>query len=229
MGMEDRMTAYETGRYEMFKRVCRFGDANRQFFPDGSDARKTFALVGRHVSDLDGYARGKEDALKHGWRRKAEARKALTTRLRALARIAFDEGRRTPGADARFPFPTRGRDRALLTTGQLFVRECENARDMFLRYGMPETFVADLRTLVDAFEDTTNRGWQRRTTIVVTRQGTARALAHGLDAVRTLDVIVGNALAHEPTLMAVWRDIRRNDSRRQTRAQAARTSVDAVL
>jgi hypothetical protein len=215
--MEASMTAYETGRYDMFKRICRFGEAHRQFFPEASDARKTFALVAKCVDELDALVRAKRDATEHNWRRKAEARKALTARLRVLARIAYDESQRIPGADALFPFPRRS-DNALLNTGRLFVIKCANARDMFLRYGMPETFVADLQTLVDAFEDSTQRGWHRRTTIVVTRLGTEKALARGLDAVRTLDVIVWNTLAHEVTLIAVWRDIRRNDSRRETRA-----------
>jgi hypothetical protein len=222
--MEVSMTAYETGRYGMFKRVCRFGEEHREFFPEASDARKTFAQVAKYVEDLDALARARRDALEHGWRRKAEARRALRARLRVLARIAYDEGLRVPGADALFPFPSRRSDGTLLHTGKLFVSECTNAREMFLRYGMPETFVADLQALVDAFDDSTHRGWHRRTTIVVARCGTERALARGLDAVRTLDVIVGNTLAHEPTLMAVWRDIRRNDSRRKTQGPAANMS-----
>ena len=221
------MTAYETGRYDMFKRICRFGEAHREFFSQASDARKTFGLIAKYVEDLDALARARRDAMEHNWRRKAEARKALRARLRLLARIAHDEDRRVAGADALFPFPSRRSDRGLLTTGRLFVIECANAREMFLRYGMPETFVADLQTLVDAFEDSTSRGWHRRTTIVVARQGTERALTRGLDAVQTLDVIVGNTLAHEPALLAVWRDIRRNDSRRKTRA--ATTPASASL
>jgi hypothetical protein len=90
------------------------------------------------------------------------------------------------------------------------------------------TVVADLQALVDAFEDSTGRGWHRRTTIVVARFGTERALARGLDAVRTLDVIVGNTLAHEPTVMAVWRDIRRNDSRRQTQAPPDPSEISSM-
>lgn len=64
---------------------------------------------------------------------------------------------------------------------------------------------------------------ERRTAIVVTRFGTATALARGLDAVRTLDVIVGNMLADEPALMAVWRDVQRNDSRRKQSALSVST------
>jgi RNAse (barnase) inhibitor barstar len=221
--MEVSMTTYETGRYDMFKRICRFGEAHRELFSEASDARKTFGLVAKYVNDLDALARARRDAVEHTWRQRAEARQALTARLRVLARVACDESRRVPGADAHFPFPSRRWDAALLQTGKLFVSECANARDMFRRYGMPDTFVADLQTLVDAFEDCTHRGWHRRTTIVVARLGTARALAGGLDAVRSLDVIVGNTLAHEPTLVAVWRDIRRNESRRKTRGTAALT------
>ena len=65
--------------------------------------------------------------------------------------------------------------------------------------------------------------------IFVTHHGTSRALAQRLDADRTLDVIVANALAQEPTLLAVWRDIRRNDSRRNPRATTTRASVDDIV
>ena len=94
------MTAYESGRYEMFKRVCRFGQEHAHFFSEASDARKTFALVARCIEKVDGFGSDRRDALEHGWRRKAEARKTLTARLRVLARIAYDEARRVPGADA---------------------------------------------------------------------------------------------------------------------------------
>jgi len=207
----------------MFKRVLRFGHEHRELFPDASDARKTFALLARHVDKIDALASAKRDALQHRWQRKAEARKALTARLRVLARIAYDESRRVPSADACFPMPAHPSDAKLCHTGKLFVHECAKARGMFLRYGMPDTFVDDLKTLVDAFEDTMSRGWHRRTTIVVTRLGIPRVLREGLDVVRTLDVIVGNALAHEPMLIAVWQDIRRNDSRRKPLAQNTAT------
>ena len=121
------MTPYETGRYGMFKRVCRFGEVHREFFPEVSDARKTFAQVAKHVEDLDALARARQDAMEHGWRRKAEARRALRARLRVLARIAYDEGLRVPGADALFPFPSRRSDGTLLHTGKLFVSACTNA------------------------------------------------------------------------------------------------------
>ena len=222
------MTAYESGRYEMFKRVCRFGQENAQFFSEASDARKTFALVAKCVETVDRFAGDRRDALEHGWRRKAAARKALTARLRVLARIAYDESRRVPGADAMFPLPSHPSDSLLLQTGNLFIQECAKASTMFLRYGMPDTFVADLKTLVETFEDCTHGGWHRRTTIFVTRMGTATELEHGLDAVRTLDVIVGNTLANEPTLMALWRDIRRNDSRRRNVSTTA-ASVDNIV
>src|SRR5262245_16228214 len=200
-GWRAAMTAYETGRYDMFKRVLRFGHEHRTLFPDASDARKTFTLLAAKVDQLDSLANAKLDAMQHSWRRKAEARTALTARLRVLARIAYDESRRVPSADACFPMPSHPSDAALWQTGNLFVHECAKAKDMFLRYGVPDTFVDDLKTLVEAFEDTTSRGWHRRTTIVVTRLGIPRVLAEGLDVVRTLDVIVGNALAHEATLL----------------------------
>ena len=47
------MTAYEAGRYDMFKRVLDFERAHRQFFRTESDAHKTFApvLVDSRVDD----------------------------------------------------------------------------------------------------------------------------------------------------------------------------------
>jgi len=164
--------------------------------------------------------------VEHGWRRKAEARKALTARLRVLARIAYDESRRVPDADAHFPLPPHPSTHCFCRRANLFVLECPKAKDMFLRYGISVTFVAELKTLVGAFEDCTHGGWHRRTTIFVTREGTATELARGLDAVRTLDVIVRNALAHQPTLMALWREIRRNDSRRKAPATSTASVSD---
>ena len=105
---------------------------------------------------------GKREAKQHSWRRQAEARKALAARINHLARIARDEGRRVPGADDRFPLLRKRWDTALLLHGKVFVDECRNATGMFLRYGMPDTFVDDLRALVDAFAESRSRGWHRR-------------------------------------------------------------------
>lgn len=215
------MTAFETGRYDMFKRVCTFGETHRGDFAEGSDATKTFALVAKAIADIDGFGSAKRDVRQHGWRKRNEARKALAGRLKELANVAKDEGRRVPGADERFPLPRKRWDLALLQHGRLFVEECANARGMFLRFGMPETFVDDLKALVQAFERSMHQGSDRKTTIFVARCGIGLSFAQGFEAVRTLDVIVNNSLRQEPTLLALWKDIRRNDSRRKSKSTLA--------
>lgn len=212
------MTAFETGRYDMFKRVCTFGETHRGYFAEGSDARKTFALVAKAIAEIDRFGSAKRDVRQHGWRKRTEARKALASRLRELANVAKDESRRVPDADAMFPLPRNRWDIALQQAGRLFVQECAKAPGMFLRFGMPATFVDDLKVLLEAFERSMHQGWDRRATIFVARRGIEASFAEGFEAVRTLDVIVSNSLRLEPTLLALWKDIRRNDSRRKNKS-----------
>ena len=56
----------------------------------------------------------------------------------------------------------------------------------------------------------------------------ASAMASGLDAVRTLDVIVRNTLGGDPRVMAVWARDRRIDYRRRSRKPVARPPAPAA-
>jgi hypothetical protein len=56
----------------------------------------------------------------------------------------------------------------------------------------------------------------------------AAAMASGLDAVRTLDVIVRNTLRGDPRMIAVWARDRRIDYRRRPRKPVARPPTPAA-
>lgn len=211
------MTTYETGRYEMFKRIVKFRDAHVQLFPERSDAHRAFAVVAKAVAQIDDHTSRKRNAKLHGWRQQRLAREALRTNVDALAKAAADEARRVPGADARFPPPKGRSDMSLILCGRLFVDECERARPMFLRLGFADSFAADLSERLEAFEATRKRSRDKRTTVAIAREATQRAFEEGFAGARTLDLIVANTVGRESPILALWKDIRRNDSRRKTR------------
>jgi hypothetical protein len=61
-----------------------------------------------------------------------------------------------------------------------------------------------LEAEVQAFERALEQHEARRSDRTSARAGMAAAMASGLAAVRTLDVIVGNTLRGDPRVMAVW-------------------------
>jgi hypothetical protein len=97
----------------------------------------------------------------------------------------------------------------LLTTARKFARDAEPLSSRFLAHGMPTTFVADLRALVDSFERALRDRGAGREGRRAARARTRAALSSGLAAVRSLDAIVTNHLRDDAVTRTVWERDRR--------------------
>jgi hypothetical protein len=87
------MTVRQTRQYAMLVQVRDFGRAHQEPFPEGSEGHKAFAAVTAAVTAIDAFTSTKL--------------MALTTHIASIARSARVMAKATPGADERFPVPTR--------------------------------------------------------------------------------------------------------------------------
>ena len=93
--------------------------------------------------------------------------------------------------------------------GRLFVRDAEAFTSEFIAHDMPQTFRADLTELVERFDRANREREAERDGHIAAKAGIEAALASGIAAVKTLDILVVNRLRDDPVLMAVWKRDRR--------------------
>ena len=202
------MTRYEKLRYEMFLRVRDFGNAHRQEFPDGSMGGKAFRGVEAAIAQIEANATAKALTAEEGKQAKAAAKLMLVDHLSTIARTARLMAKRVPGSDAVFQIPVDSSDLALLTAARAFIRECQAALDRFVLLGLPKTFVSDLQELTDRFEQAVHGRRAGRTGSAAAEAGIKMAQAQGMDAIRTLDIVVTNTLKGDAVVLSGWKRIR---------------------
>jgi hypothetical protein len=158
------------------------------------------------VKQLTAYDDSKTRTAGEGRHARETARGALIDRLRSIQRTARVIARKSPGFADRFKMPNadRAADQAILAAGRIFTDAAESLQPQFQAHGMPDTFVADVRRLVEAFDASIRNREAGREQRAVAQKGVSAALAAGLAAVRTLDVIVANQLGGDADAMAAW-------------------------
>lgn len=210
------MNTIERRRYEMFVRVSNFGEEHGNLFSEASRAREQFAEVAAAVTELAAHDVSKLSAVREGRHTKAMAREALFDGLNAIRRTARTIAEDTPDLEDKFHLPDFPSDQALITAGRLFVRDAEAFTAGFIGHGMPATFVADLRELVDRFEQAIHEREAVKNDRTAARASIDAASASGMAAIRKLDAIVTNQLK-DPVTMAVWKRDRRIGFPRRSR------------
>jgi len=215
------MTTLSTRRYAMFARVRDFGEVHRDLFPESSEGGQAFATVAVAVAKLGTHARSKLSSTRDGRQAKVAAREALRDRLDAIMRTARAIAEQTPGFDDPFHLPRKQDDDSLLLACPLFLDEAEAKKARFVGHGLSETFVTDLKALVDGYEQAVRSVSSAKERTKVARKGIVAAQLAGLAAIRQLDVIVRNQLEHDPEALAHWEEARRIEYQSRRRAAAA--------
>jgi hypothetical protein len=189
----------------MLVRVRDFGHTHADLFPESSFAGQMFATVGKTVKQLSEDAVSKMSTKRGGVSTRTRARHELIDRLDTISRIARAIGTGTEGLEDKFELPNRPSDQALLTVGRMFVRDAEAFTSQFIAHDMPQTFLADLAELVERFDRANREREAERDGHIAARASIETALASGIAAVKTLDILVVNRLRDDPVLMVVWK------------------------
>src|SRR5689334_2003083 len=179
-------------QYEMFARVRDFGNEHRQLFPESSKAGKAFAVVAQAAAEIEAQRTAGRRVAGEGREKKAPLRVAIGEHLATIVKASALLT--PPVADDVFKLPTKQTDAALVEAAKSFVEASQPRAEEFVALGLPATFITELSDVVDRLQRAMlgRRDGQTRQQSV--REGIAKAIAKGLDAMRTLDVVVVNTL-----------------------------------
>ncbi len=191
-------------QYEMLVRVRDFGTAHKDRFPESTVATQTFAAVAAAVAQLREYAVAQLALKREGARARAAAPAALLDIVEAISRTARVIQAEEPSFPNSFHMPERRSAQALLTSARLCARDIEPVAEKFIAHAMPKTFVADLSRLLDVYEEAVRGRETDKGENAAARASIEAAVASGLAAARTLDVIIANQSADDVVMVAEW-------------------------
>jgi hypothetical protein len=215
------MTKRQTRKYEMLVRVQTFGVAHQKAFAEGSEVAKAFATVTDIVTQITAFEMAKLTAKRESMKARVAAKVALAARIGSIARSARVIAKAIPGADAKFPLPTRRTDVAVLTSGRLFLQEATLMKDTFISCGLAPTFVEDLQQSIEMLQQEIAGRSAGKTGAAVSQKGIREALKKGLDTVLSLDVLVRNVLGSDANAITAWKRGRHIEFSGRTAAASA--------
>jgi len=223
------MNTQQTRQYEMLLRVQEFGNNHKDQFPATSPGGESFANLSAVVNRLGEAGVSKRSTTGEGRQQKKAARDALLVHLKTMSRCARNIARYVPGFDDKYKLGRLRSDQSVLMTGKTFAHEAAQSSDLFVKYGMRDTFLSELDALVEDY-DHAIRTWQAgRDSQTSARANIEDALNQGLRHARTLDIFVASQLGHDSGAMAVWERGRRYDGPRSwRRARKASGTADPL-
>ncbi len=208
----------ESRRYEMLLRVQEFGTKHRDAFPPTSPGGQAFDALSQHVTTLTNQALSKLSSARQAeGRRKQAARTTVVEQLDTIVRCARVIALETPGFGEAFQLGRLRSSQSLLTTGRLFLQEAPNYHEAFVANGMPDTFVTDLKTLLDAFEQTVKAWEAGRGGHAAARAGIESTMAAVTISLGKLDIFVANRFRDDPETLALWERARKLEAPRRPR------------
>jgi hypothetical protein len=208
---EPAMTERNRQQRERFVRIINFAVAHPDSFPDGKPAAA-------HIEELK-IAVEKFDELSGRQDQSAGAGRALTAHKHDLVATVHDDlvglsrtshalEREHPGLREKFRLPSSEADEATLAAGRAALEDLKadgELVNLFLDYGMPDDFVADLERDIAAAQDADSQqdehsGARREDTLAI-----AKAIQDGTYAVDKLGAYAQNAFRGDRELPGAWK------------------------
>ena len=202
------MTRQNRFKYQMFVRVRDFGADRKEVFPEASGAGGAFRRVAAVVAAIDEHQKDHIVARTKVREVKASTREVVYEQMKAIALAGRRVTEEEPGANP-FRMPKRRRIATEIATARAFIEEAEKRHDTFVRFGLPATFVADFRVLVDGLQQLADVRLNSKTVRRQAMAGIEAELAQGMDAVRDLEALVAFATRQDPATFAAWTTARR--------------------
>lgn len=196
-------------KYEMFVRVRDFGTAHAALFPEATTGGQAFARMVAATAAIEEHLKNHVLGKAEARRIKAATRESVFEYLKTIAAAARRFTRAEPSANP-FLVPKRRSLAIEISTARAFMEEAAPRQVDFERFGLPPTFISDLRVMVDQLQQAADVRLNSKTVRRKAQAGIATALAQGLDAARDLDVIVTIATRQQdPATFSAWTAARR--------------------
>lgn len=201
------MTDSERRRLEAFIRIRQFAADNAADFPAGSIGATEFAVIGAVVDEVgqsaDQQATSAGDS-RQTFATKSTARENLHEEMYDIVRTARSMQYQFDGIEDKFRIPANTSDQNMLATARAFHTNSAEYESDFHRYGLEETFRAELQASIDAFSDVlipvgTALDEQTASTALI-----GDAIRRGMIARRILEGIVKNKYRNNVGKIAAW-------------------------
>lgn len=142
--------------------------------------------------------------------RRAEVRRTMQAyALPLLARVAEAASREVPGLETLFQPPrANGSSLAFRTVARTMVEEAQARRDLFLRYGMPETLLDDLTGALDQHDDAESEANAGRRAQVGASGDLEAVTGEIMQLLQQLDAMNRYRFQKEPERLVAWESAR---------------------
>ncbi len=214
------MTTNQARQFEMLQRVRLFAGQHGDVIASKT-ATQYVDIIARSVDDINAHRVTGLSARHAGSKVRAAARRDLERRLLAVSQAARIFG---PEARALFRLPRPRSDHRIVTAAHVFLHNIDPLRDHLHNIGLPDDVIPQLEASLDAFLGALDVRRGNKQTHAVATAHIDHALSAGMDALRTLDIIVTNALHDNAALSAAWSQARKVDYSRRTRRRPRKPS-----
>jgi hypothetical protein len=211
------MVKTQRARLEMLLRVKDFGTANAALFPETSLGGQAFAAVAAAAARIESLAETRPVEAITARKAKAEARAAVTAAMREITRTGRGV-HPAPGGTNALLMPARDSDASVFAAAHALIHNAEAVKDQLTQLGLPATCISDLRAAVDVFESTRHGRRRGRRGVASSESNMTAAFSAAAQALRTLDIVVPNAVKQDAGLLAGWKRDREVVGARKARA-----------
>lgn len=205
------MNARKIKQYDMLKRIARFIVEN-PIVPPNAQITAFGAIITANISAFESAATaqfdGRGDAT-GGVRTKRSKGKELRDYLKDVARVgrALDPEIH-PGLAARFLLPLTKAYAAISASARSIIAAATEVEAEMIADGLPATFLADLNTLLEEFEDAVDAKIDGVQTQVGGTAGMRLGASQGMKAAKKLDAIFRAIFRADPVKLGVWKHAR---------------------
>ena len=175
----------------------------------GAQAAELDDVIQRLVDELVKQEAGTRYAQVHIERERTLRASLYADHLQPISRIARDVFG-VSGMDRAFRLPRNVRvNQPLIAAARAMAEAAEKEKDVFLRHGLPQDFVEQLKAGTSALDDTRTAKTETARRRVTATASVQDQLKRGRKAVRLLDAVLATRLKKDPELLAAWRIARK--------------------
>lgn len=214
------MTKSQRVRYEMFLRLVDFWVGQMERFPATSIAGTLFERVRQAAAQIEADQQARLKQAHAGAMDRTAARMAVRTWMTDMAQASRGLARLGQGKTVALRVPGRMGGVHLLAAARMFFDAAQPLSRELIELGLDANWESGFKAAIQTFEASLGSTRAVRHGVVTANAGIKAALADGLDAARSLDLIVTLSVKHDPVLLAAWK--------RSRRVVLSRVAVDAV-
>lgn len=217
------MTDREREYYNTYVRVRDFGEENTTDFPAGSQGATNFGVMATEVPKVKASGALQESNIgKQATVSKESAAAEVLEDMRAINRTARAIGVDSPDIAVLFRMPQGSNYQTLLAAAMAFRDNAQPMKGQFIAYGLPDDFLTDLQSNIDALAGAISQQNLAKDTQTGATGAVAASLKLMNEALRRLRGIVPNVYQNNAAKLAAWASASHVERPAQNKPQPAK-------